>query len=145
MDESTTVPTRVSAMSSKSVAEKLKIKPGNAVWSSSPASLDLIGPLPTGVRIAAEPTGATVTLMFAPDAASVRGILATHPDDFAASSCFWVAYPKGNRTDINRDTLWPILGEHNMRPVTQVAIDDVWSAMQFRANREGEAPFTGGR
>ncbi len=56
-----------------------------------------------------------------------------------------MAYPKGNRTDINRDTLWPILGEHDMRPVTQVAIDDIWSAMQFRANREGEAPFTGGR
>jgi hypothetical protein len=32
---------------------------------------------------------------------------------------------KGNRTDIKRDSLWPILGEHGMRPVTQVSIDQV--------------------
>jgi hypothetical protein len=132
-------------MSSKSIAEKLKIKPGNAVWSSRPAYLDLIGPLPTDVRHADDLADATVALVFADDAASVRRILAIHRDELAQSSAFWVAYPKGNRTDINRDTLWPILGEHDMRPVTQVAIDDVWSAMQFRANREGEVPFTGAR
>ncbi len=132
-------------MSSKSIAEKLKIKPGNAVWSSSPANLDLIGPLPSGVSRAADLAGASVALVFADDAASVRRNLAIHGDDLTASSVFWVAYPKGNRTDINRDTLWPILGEHGMRPVTQVAIDDVWSAMQFRPNRDGEAPFTGAR
>lgn len=132
-------------MSSKSIADKLKIKPGNSVWASSPANLDLIGPLPTGVDIAKDLAGAAVALVFAEDAAAVRRILAAHREDLAASGAFWVAYPKGNRTDINRDTLWPILGEHNMRPVTQVAIDDVWSAMQFRANLAGEAPFTGGR
>jgi hypothetical protein len=32
-----------------------------------------------------------------------------------------------------------------MRPIGQVALDDVWSAMRFRPNREGETPFTGGR
>jgi hypothetical protein len=57
----------------------------------------------------------------------------------------WVAYPKGNRTDVNRDTLWPILDEHGMRPVTQVSINQVWSALRFRPLKEGEAPFTGGR
>ena len=131
-------------MSSKSVAEKLKIKPGNAVWSSSPADIDRIGPLPAGVRRTAHLADAAVALVFADDAAAVRRSLAMHRADLAASSVFWVAYPKGNRTDINRDSLWPILGEHDMRPVSQVAIDEVWSAMQFRPNREGEAPFTGG-
>jgi hypothetical protein len=132
-------------MSSKSIAEKLKIKPGNAVWSSSPANLDLIGPLPPGARRVADLAEATVALVFVDDAASVRRSLAIHVDDLAAASVFWVAYPKGNRADINRDTLWPILGEQDMRPVTQVAIDEVWSAMQFRPNREGELPFTAGR
>jgi hypothetical protein len=32
-----------------------------------------------------------------------------------------------------------------MRPISQVAIDDVWSALRFRVLRAGEAPFTGGR
>jgi hypothetical protein len=32
-----------------------------------------------------------------------------------------------------------------MRPNSNVGIDDVWSALRFRANREGEERFTGGR
>jgi len=35
--------------------------------------------------------------------------------------------------------------EFGMRPISQVAIDDVWSALRFRVLRTGEAPFTGGR
>jgi hypothetical protein len=40
--------------------------------------------------------------------------------------------------------VWPILGEYGMRPITQVAVDDVWSALRFRPLEEGEPPFTGG-
>jgi len=58
---------------------------------------------------------------------------------------FWVAYPKGGRADINRDTLWPILAEHAFRPIGQVALDETWSALRFRPIKPGEAPFTGGR
>jgi hypothetical protein len=32
-----------------------------------------------------------------------------------------------------------------MRPIAQVAVDDVWSALRFRPLEEGEPPFTGGR
>lgn len=47
----------------------------------------------------------------------------------------WVAYPKGSskvKTDVNRDTLWPIIQAHGWRPVRQVAIDEIWSALRFR-------------
>jgi hypothetical protein len=47
----------------------------------------------------------------------------------------WLAYPKGGskaKTDINRDSLWPVLQEFGWRPVRQIAIDEVWSAMRFR-------------
>jgi hypothetical protein len=37
------------------------------------------------------------------------------------------------------------LGELGLRPVTQVSIDQVWSALRFRPLKQGEAPFTGGR
>ena len=56
----------------------------------------------------------------------------------------WIAYPKGNRTDVNRDSLWPIVADFDMRPNGQVAIDDRWSALRFRSNRAGEGRFTGG-
>ena len=56
----------------------------------------------------------------------------------------WVLYPKANRTDVNRDTLWPILAGYGLRPISQVAVDEVWSALRFRPLREGEAPFAPG-
>lgn len=47
----------------------------------------------------------------------------------------WIAYPKGSSgisTDINRDHGWDALTALGMRPVTQVAIDETWSALRFR-------------
>jgi hypothetical protein len=47
----------------------------------------------------------------------------------------WIAYPKGGsgiKTDVNRDKLWPVVQDSSWRPVRQIALDDVWSAMRFR-------------
>jgi hypothetical protein len=51
----------------------------------------------------------------------------------------WVAYPKGSskvKTDANRDTLWNVLSELDWRPVRQVALDQVWSAVRYRPAAE---------
>ena len=132
-------------MSTKTVAQKLLIKPDTAVWSSHPASLALIQPLPEGVRVVDGLGQATTALIFADDAGSLRDLLDAHQSELAQPSTIWVAYPKGNRIDLNRDSLWPILGEYGLRPITQVAVDEVWSALRFRPYKDGEAPFTGGR
>ncbi|MFF2191399.1 hypothetical protein [Streptomyces sp. NPDC058157] len=46
----------------------------------------------------------------------------------------WIAYPKAGKldTDLNRDVLREALAGHGVRPVRQIAVDDVWSAMRFR-------------
>ena len=132
-------------MGTKTVADKLLIRPETTIWFSDKSRLNLIGPLPDGVRVVDKPAEATTAVVFADDAASARDILAANKGGLAAPDVFWVAYPKANRTDINRDSLWPILSEHGMRPISQVAIDDVWSALRFRVLKEGEAPFTGGQ
>jgi hypothetical protein len=132
-------------MSTKSPAEKLLIKPDTTVWSSHAARLDLIRPLPEDVRVVDRLEQATTALVFADDAASLRDLLTAHQDQLARPSVLWFAYPKGNRTDLNRDSLWPILGEYGLRPISQVSVDEVWSALRFRPLKEGEPPFTGGR
>ena len=132
-------------MSTRTIAEKLLIKPNTTLWSSHPARLELLGPSPAGVRQVDGPEQARTALVFADDAASLRELVAIHQEQLARPEILWVAYPKGNRTDINRDSLWPILGELGLRPVTQVAIDQVWSALRFRPLKPGEAPFTGSR
>jgi hypothetical protein len=132
-------------MSTKSIAEKLLIKPNTTVWLSHAAHLARIEPLPEGVRVVDEMEQAATALVFADGAASAREILTTHNDQLARPTVFWVAYPKANKADINRDTLWPILAEYGMRPIGQVAIDEVWSALRFRPLKEGETPFSGGQ
>jgi hypothetical protein len=51
----------------------------------------------------------------------------------------WMVYPKGTsrkyKTDINRDRGWETVEESGFRRVSQVAIDDDWSALRFRNAR----------
>jgi hypothetical protein len=131
-------------MSPKSIAEKLLIKPQTSVWSSHPDRLELLGPLPPGTRVVHRPDEATTAVVFGDDAESLREALAAQADHLSAPETLWVAYPKGNRSDINRDTVWPIVAAYGMRPIGQVALGDVWSALRFRLLQPGEAQFRGG-
>ena len=127
---------------SKTLAEKLQIKPHTTVWVSDPAQIALLTPMPDGVRESDQLATASTAVIFADSAASARALMEQHRADVTRPSAFWVAYPKGGKADINRDSLWPIIAEFNMRPAGQVAIDDHWSALRFRAYRPGEAPFS---
>jgi hypothetical protein len=127
----------------KSTAEKLQIKRGSTVWASDRARLSLLGALPADVRITGALADASTGVVFADDEASLRRVLAASADAVRRAESLWVAYPKGNRADINRDSLWPVLGEYGLRPIGQVAIDEVWSALRFRPLRPGEPQFRG--
>ncbi len=132
-------------MSARSSAEKLLLRPGGRAWVSDPERAGLLGDLPEGASLTAMPADASVALLVGGSAAEVRAALETHGSDLAAPAAFWVAYPKGGRADINRDSLWPILAEHGFRPISQVALDETWSALRFRPLKPGEPQFTGGR
>ncbi len=57
----------------------------------------------------------------------------------AEDAIVWFCYPKGSskkyKCDFNRDTGWEIMGNFGMEAVRQVAIDEDWSALRFRAVR----------
>ena len=57
----------------------------------------------------------------------------------AEDAVCWFAYPKKSskkyESDITRDTGWQALGDAGREPVRQVAIDEDWSALRFRAVR----------
>ncbi len=126
----------------KTTAEKLLLKPGVALWCSDPARLSLLGDLPAGVT--ANLAGASAAVLFVDSRASAGAAAKRHARALLATPLVWFLYPKGGRADINRDSLWPIVAEHGMRPITQVAVDDTWSALRFRPLREGEPPFQPG-
>lgn len=48
---------------------------------------------------------------------------------------FWVAYPKKGsviKTDITRDRGWDVFTTLGYRPVSQISINDTWSALRFK-------------
>ena len=136
-------------MSDRPVAAKLLIKPGDAVWISDAARRSLLGQLPDGVAVVGggpvDGTRDRVAVVIADDAASVRSVFDAQAASLLAVPVVWILYPKANRTDVNRDSLWRMIAPYGLRPITQVAVDETWSALRFRPIRPDEAPFTGGQ
>ncbi len=130
---------------SRTTAAKLLIKPGGSLWMSDPDRLALVGALPEDVAVVATLAEATVALAIVDDAAAVHAFLDAHAADLATPAVLWFVYPKGGRSDINRDTLWPIVATRGLRPITQIAVDDTWSALRFRPLAADEAPLDPGR
>jgi hypothetical protein len=130
-------------MSQKSVAQKLLVRPGTSLWISSDEGLARLGPLPDGVRRTTSLGEAAIAVVFVEDEAALRAVLAEHRSELLRPGVLWFAYPKGGRADIDRDRLWPIMAELGMRPISQVAVDETWSALRFRRLAPGEVQFRG--
>ena len=92
-------------------------------------------PLPAGVTVTDKRGKADVVVAFVRDGAELKR-LATSFGALEEDAVLWVCYPKGGAkagTDLDRDTLHAAMEKHELIGVTLVAIDDVWSAMRFRA------------
>lgn len=114
------------------LAQKLQLKDGQ--------SLKLINP-PAGYELflASEKViiveSSDAVLLFINSLAEVGQIVPPAFQSVPADALIWVAYPKGSsgvKTDVNRDKLWGALKRTGWRPVRQIAIDNVWSALRFR-------------
>jgi hypothetical protein len=81
----------------------------------------------------ADDAGAAV-LVFVRTRADLETFAAAALDAARADRLAWIAYPKAGQldTDLNRDGLWEALQDEGVRPVRQISIDDVWSALRFR-------------
>jgi hypothetical protein len=124
-------------MGEAALIKKLGIKSGQraAVLNPPDGYADRIGP-PEGVAVTTDLDGAfDFVQVFAKDRAALdRHVEAAHAA-LKPGGLFWVSYPKGSSkvpTDLNRDVFWQALEHLGVRPVTQVSVDDVWSALRFR-------------
>ncbi|MCU0300280.1 MAG: hypothetical protein MUF35_01595 [Candidatus Nanopelagicales bacterium] len=130
-------------MAARTLAQKLLIRPGSAVWCSDPTRLHLLGPLPEGVTQVEGFAAADVAVVLVDDEAGLRGFAEVHRDLLGVPRALWLCYPKGNRIALNRDSLWRLMAAYGVRPITQVAIDEVWSALRFRPLTEAERASAG--
>jgi hypothetical protein len=123
------------------VAQKLGIKPGNAVavdGMSVDETKSLLGELPDGVAVSGRNgTPVDQVILVADDLAGLALKLGGVWDEVAPGGRLWVWYRKGARAQgsdvpLHRDTLQALLAEHGMDGVTLVSIDDTWSSMRVR-------------
>lgn len=120
------------------LAKKLRLDDARRVlvWNAPEGYLSLLGELPDEIELLEEPAGSfDFAHLFAADRAELEEYVDRLLDAVEYDAILWVSYPKGGsgiKTDLNRDRLWAVMLDRGVRPVTQVSIDDVWSAMRFR-------------
>jgi len=125
-------------MPQSALSKKLQMKAKGriTVIGAPPGYLDLLTPLPEGVQVADALTGQydIVHAFFErldDLLAAVDGLKAALVD----GGILWISYPKltaKRDSDLNRDLIWKVLGERGLKAVSQIAVDDVWSAMRFK-------------
>ena len=123
--------------SQKPVLEKLLLKPGTraAVLQAPAGYASLLASAPTAVAVDAPLDGSYDWIQyFARTRAELDRDVPALKRVLAPSTVLWISYPKGKAepTDLNRDVLRTQLQPLGLQPVTQVAIDDVWSALRFK-------------
>jgi hypothetical protein len=123
--------------SNKSVATRLAIRPGDSVYVVGAGTnyAALLGRLTSGARMVQKAgLPADRVVVFAADNDELDRLLpaaiqATKPD-----GALWVAYPKltSGKSDLSRQVVHDSLRLSDWKPVAQISIDDVWSAVRAR-------------
>ncbi|HET7379026.1 MAG TPA: hypothetical protein VFJ24_03195 [Gaiellales bacterium] len=113
-----------------SVADKLRIRPGAAVRLIH--APDRHRPL-MGHVIDVSP--ADVVLVYSRSQAQLERDAATAIGAVRDGGILWVCYPKrsaGTPSDMSRDVCRELMLRRGWDAVSQISIDDVWSAMRFK-------------
>ena len=121
-----------------SIVKKLGLKPGmRAVVLGAPSGyMDSLAPLPDGVAVS-ESLGSAHEFVqfFATKKSEITKSAKKLLLSAAPGALVWVTYPKKTSrvdSDLSREEVWAAMEGTGWRPVSQIAIDDVWSALRFR-------------
>jgi hypothetical protein len=120
----------------KTPAQKMLLKPGaTAALLHVPAGILPVLGVADGASVQDYPAGAGFILEFATTQDEAEERLAALKPHVGAATVAWLAYPKGSRAaghDLNRDTIWKYAATIGLVLVTNVSIDDTWSALRVR-------------
>jgi hypothetical protein len=100
-----------------------------------------------GIATAADGGSFDFVQVFAADVDELRRLAPPAIASVKPGGWLWITYPKGGKTrgvtDLpatpwwhRRDVLQEIAGVTGYRPVAQVAVDDYWTALRFKAPGE---------
>lgn len=121
-----------------SLVKKLRIQKGQRVLLLNAPSgyLEMLGELPDAVEVSIRSEGTyDFVQVFVKDSAEFAGLVPKALQSVVYDGLLWISYPKkssGVESDLSRDRVWALATPLGIRPVMQVAVDEVWSALRFR-------------
>ena len=120
-------------MSDKPVAERLQVK-GDRRLAVIGASAALKKTISAG-KARGDAAKADVVLLFAADRKSLDRGLPKLLKTMSPEAIFWIAYPKLSSrlaADLSRDIIHALAPGYGLDTVSQIAIDDDWSALRLK-------------
>ena len=125
-----------------STVKKLGLKPGmRALIIGAPSGyIDSLAPLPDRFEVSQNP-GSTHEFVqfFATRKSEIVKSAKKLLQSAAPGALVWITYPKktsGVDSDLSREAVWAAMEGTGWRPVSQIAIDEVWSALRFRPTQD---------
>jgi len=121
-----------------SLIKKLRIQPGQRllIVNAPVGYLESLGDLPEGVVVETSGDGPfDFVHVFAKDREEYASLGPAAVAAVKYDGLLWISYPKGSsrvKTDLSRDMMWELVADARLRPVTQISIDPVWTALRFR-------------
>ena len=114
---------------------RLHDKHNICVLEAPPSFLSTMDHLKFYTSISESTEAPDAVLIFALDLNQLEQLLSAASQLGPKDVLFWACYPKLSsalKSDISRDGIFHTAQTFGLRPVTQVAIDDTWSAMRLR-------------
>jgi len=120
-------------VSDKPAAERLQVKGERrlAVVGASAALEKTVG----AAKARADLARADVVLLFASDRAGLEARLPDVLEKMQDAAILWIAYPKlssGLAADLSRDIIHALAPKYGLDTVSQIAIDEDWSALRLK-------------
>jgi len=128
--------------SGKPLAKKLGIVENGGIFlSDAPKNyLELIAPVPKGVRVVKKIDGATdIVHVFATERARLAAVLRSSLAKIRSDAAIWVSWPKKSSkvpTEISEDTIREVALPMGLVDIKVCAIDDVWSGLKLVVRKE---------
>lgn len=133
-------------MPDPALLKKLRLLTGQRALVLNPPTgyLDRLTPPPDSVILDPEPAAGVsydFVQVFVRNSGELAHWLPIARQTARYDGILWVCYPKLSAkvpSDLSRDRLWDLMKPTGLAPVTQIALDDTWSALRFRpAERVG--------
>ena len=125
-------------MGKTTLVGKLRMQPGQRtlIMNAPLGYVEGLDPLPEGIELVEDPEGKyDFVHLFAMDSAELKRHGPVALESVTYDGVLWISYPKRSskvKTDLSRDMGWDVVANAGLRPVTQVSIDETWSALRFR-------------